>query len=137
MTDRWRLPGSGLTSRRSPVMATRASSRLTVATIYSTFDPYKPSLLKGDFPIVGEDIFLNLTLIDQVEFEARRVPTRPASDGAALNYEFSVAATGSSFPTIFRSRWTIQGETSFSRWNGRSISRPSLASTTFSCRRTR
>ena len=37
--------------------------------------PYKQSLLKGDTPIIGPDIFLNLTLSSLTEFEARRLPT--------------------------------------------------------------
>jgi hypothetical protein len=36
--------------------------------------PYLQSKLKGDAPIVGQDIFLNLTLNDFFQFEARRLP---------------------------------------------------------------
>ncbi len=38
------------------------------------FHPYLQSLLKGDAPIYGEDIFLNLTLTNFTQFEARRLP---------------------------------------------------------------
>jgi len=41
----------------------------------SLWHPYKQSLLKGDAPILGQDIFLNLTLSSLTEFEARRLPT--------------------------------------------------------------
>ncbi|MDB6123176.1 MAG: hypothetical protein JWQ71_2169 [Pedosphaera sp.] len=37
--------------------------------------PYKQSLLKGDAPIIGQDIFLNLTAGSETVFEGRRVPT--------------------------------------------------------------
>jgi len=37
--------------------------------------PYLQSQLKGDAPIIGQDIFLNLTLNDFFQFEARRLPT--------------------------------------------------------------
>src|SRR5436305_1824848 len=37
--------------------------------------PYKQSVLKGDVPIIGQDIFLNLTASSTTEFEARRLPT--------------------------------------------------------------
>jgi len=37
--------------------------------------PYKQSILKGDAPIISQDIFLNLTASTETEFEARRVPT--------------------------------------------------------------
>ena len=36
--------------------------------------PYLQSMLKGDTPIIGQDIFLNLTLIDFAQFEARALP---------------------------------------------------------------
>lgn len=37
--------------------------------------PYLQSKLKGDAPIIGQDIFLNLTLNEFGQFEARRLPT--------------------------------------------------------------
>jgi hypothetical protein len=37
--------------------------------------PYRQSLLKGDLPIIGQDIFLNLTASSSTDFEARRLPT--------------------------------------------------------------
>src|SRR5262245_4043358 len=36
--------------------------------------PYQQSVLKGDLPIIGQDIFMNLTLSSATEFEARRLP---------------------------------------------------------------
>ena len=44
--------------------------------------PYKQSILKGDVPIIGQDIFLNLTASSTTEFEARRLPT-PAGVSSA------------------------------------------------------
>lgn len=44
--------------------------------------PYKQSILKGDRPILGQDIFLNLTTSSTTEFEARRLPT-PAGISSA------------------------------------------------------
>ncbi|PYJ36944.1 MAG: hypothetical protein DME84_09330, partial [Verrucomicrobia bacterium] len=37
--------------------------------------PYLPSELKGDAPIYGQDIFLNITAEDFFQFEARKLPT--------------------------------------------------------------
>jgi len=37
--------------------------------------PYLQSQLKGDAPIIGQDIFLNLTLNNFSQFETRRLPT--------------------------------------------------------------
>ncbi|MFM2294425.1 MAG: hypothetical protein RLZZ350_838 [Verrucomicrobiota bacterium] len=36
--------------------------------------PYRQSILKGDAPIIGQDIFLDLTASSTTEFEARRTP---------------------------------------------------------------
>jgi len=44
--------------------------------------PYKQSVLKGDVPVIGQDIFLNLTASSTTEFEARRLPT-PSGVSAA------------------------------------------------------
>jgi hypothetical protein len=44
--------------------------------------PYKQSLLKGDAPILGQDIFLNMTASADTVFEARRLPT-PSGVSAA------------------------------------------------------
>jgi hypothetical protein len=37
--------------------------------------PYKQSVLKGDAPVIGQDIFLNLTASSLSEIEFRRIPT--------------------------------------------------------------
>jgi len=37
-------------------------------------DPYHQNVLKGDYPIFGQDIFLNFTGISDTVFEARRLP---------------------------------------------------------------
>jgi len=51
--------------------------------------PYKQSLLKGDAPIIGQDIFLNLTASTQTEVEFRRVPTASGVSAAVPGaYEF-------------------------------------------------
>jgi hypothetical protein len=44
--------------------------------------PYLQSKLKGDAPIIGQDYFLNLTVSDFFQFEARRLPT-PSGVSAA------------------------------------------------------
>jgi hypothetical protein len=46
------------------------------------YHPYLQSTLKGDAPIVGQDIFLNLTLSDFFQFETRKLPT-PSSVSAS------------------------------------------------------
>jgi hypothetical protein len=39
------------------------------------YDPYNPNELKGDRPFHGEDWFLNLSVISDTVYEARRLPT--------------------------------------------------------------
>lgn len=46
------------------------------------WQPYAQSVLKGDAPIIGQDIFLDLTAGSETEFNARRVPT-PSGVSAA------------------------------------------------------
>jgi len=45
--------------------------------------PYRQSLLKGDAPIIGQDIFLDLTASSETDFEARSLPV-PSGVSAAL-----------------------------------------------------
>lgn len=44
-------------------------------------DPYRQNPLKGDYPILGEDVFLALTFTDRVSFESRRIPTPTGGSG--------------------------------------------------------
>ncbi len=51
--------------------------------------PYQQSVLKGDLPIIGQDIFLNLTASSETVTEFRRVPTGSmVSSSAAGAYDF-------------------------------------------------
>ncbi len=47
--------------------------------------PYAQSILKGDAPIIGQDIFLNLTAGSETTFELRRIPTPSAISSANPN----------------------------------------------------
>jgi hypothetical protein len=38
------------------------------------WDPYNQNVLKGDFPIYGQNVFMNLSAIMDTLFEARRIP---------------------------------------------------------------
>ena len=51
----------------------------------AVWDPYRQSLLKGDLPIFGQDIFLNLTAESDLVFEARRLPTPSGVSAARPN----------------------------------------------------
>ena len=116
LTDRWRLPGSGLGTAAFPRYGNpKLEQPYGSYHIYSTFDPYKPSLLKGDFPIIGQDIFLNLTIIDQFEIEARRVPT-PSGVSTARPYGSEFFGRGDGFIISNNLSFTLElfkGETAF------------------------
>ncbi len=47
--------------------------------------PYLQSTLKGDAPIYGQDVFLNLTLADFLQIESRRLPTPSGVSAARPN----------------------------------------------------
>ncbi len=53
------------------------------------WDPYRQSLLKGDLPLIGQDIFLDLTASAETVTEFRRVPTSSGvSTAVPGEYEF-------------------------------------------------
>ncbi len=53
------------------------------------WSPYGQSLLKGDLPVIGQNIFLDLTASAETVTEFRRVPTASAVSGAVPGeYEF-------------------------------------------------
>ncbi len=40
------------------------------------FDPYNQNVYKGDYPIIGQHTFLNVTAVANLDFEGRQVPTQ-------------------------------------------------------------
>ncbi|MEY2561606.1 MAG: hypothetical protein QOG51_2021, partial [Verrucomicrobiota bacterium] len=77
--------------------------------------PYLQSTLKGDAPIVGQDIFLNLTLNDFFQFETRKLPTPSGVSTARPN---SSEFFGRSDQLFFSNDFSIgvdlfKGETAF------------------------
>ena len=49
------------------------------------WDPYKQSVLKGDVPVLGQDIFLSLTGTSFTSYEARDIPTPAGVSTASAN----------------------------------------------------
>ncbi len=49
------------------------------------WDPYKQSVLKGDTPVMGQDIFLSLTATSFTSYEARDIPTPSGVSTASAN----------------------------------------------------
>jgi hypothetical protein len=77
--------------------------------------PYFASRLKGDSPIFGEDIFLNLTLTDFAQFEFRRLPVPSGVSTARPNSsEFFGRSTQAFFSNDFQIGVDLfKGETAF------------------------
>jgi len=42
------------------------------------FNPYRQNVLKGDYPIIGNDIFMNFDLVLEGNYDARQLPTGQA-----------------------------------------------------------
>jgi hypothetical protein len=51
------------------------------------FDPYNQNVLKGDYPIIGQHTFMNITATSDTVFEYRRVPT-PSNESSEEQGEF-------------------------------------------------
>jgi hypothetical protein len=49
------------------------------------YDPYRQNVLKGDYPILGQDIFASLTARSDTTLETRRVPTPSGASAAGGN----------------------------------------------------
>ena len=78
--DRWDL--------NIPVWMRYNSPERETPYMYDTpqlWDPYKQSVLKGDVPVAGQDIFLSLTGTSFTSYEARDIPTPSGVSSAAAN----------------------------------------------------
>lgn len=80
-TNRWRIPFGQV--QRYPD-GSRAETPYQNGPL-RFFDPYKASLLKGDSPIIGQDIFFSATFEDQFLAEFRRVPVGSGISAARAN----------------------------------------------------
>jgi hypothetical protein len=82
-----------------------------------TWHPYLQSVLKGDSPIYGDDIFLNLTAGTSTELEFRRIPTPSA---------ISSARPGSSEFFGHSEQWSVQQNLSFAMdlFRGETVFKP-------------
>jgi hypothetical protein len=49
------------------------------------WDPFKQSVLKGDLPVLGQDIFIDLTASSFTSYEARDIPTPSGVSAASSN----------------------------------------------------
>jgi hypothetical protein len=70
MPDRWSIDGNTLLD--TPYVINKGKS---------PWDPYNLNTLKGDYPIFGQDVFLNLELQSFSLVESRKVPTPSGNTG--------------------------------------------------------
>ena len=77
--------------------------------------PYRQSILKGDAPVIGQDMFMNLTASSSTEFEARRTPAPSGvSSSGAGSAEFFGASEQEAVQQNFAfSMELFKGETVF------------------------
>jgi Carboxypeptidase regulatory-like domain len=78
-------------------------------------DPYDQNVLKGDLPVIGQDIFMVLTGVAEAPFEYRRLPTpsgvsaeRPGSEDF-----FGKGEQYATLPTAILSFELFKGDTAF------------------------
>ncbi len=71
------------------------------------WDPYHQNVLKGDYPIFGEDVFLKLTGIDRVSIEERSAPT---PSGASAHNPGSFTFFGEDDAIIFDEKFAARVE---------------------------
>ena len=105
LTDRWRILDTLL--NRLP-----ADPRLVRG---RGLDPYNQNTLKGDRPVIGQDVFLVLTGTLDVPFEARRLPL-PSGVSAAQAESYEFFGDGNelfSSPEALLSAELFKGDTAF------------------------
>ncbi len=83
-------------------------------------DPYNRNPLKGDYPVIGQDIFLVLTMVGEVPVEYRRVPTPSgvSTDQPDGEHFFGNPNQFSIAPEALLSLELFKGDTAFAprRW---------------------
>ncbi len=78
-------------------------------------DPYNRNVLKGDYPISGQDLFFVLTAIAELPFEYRNVPTPGGVSTARPDTEpfFGQGQQWATLPTGLVSAELFKGDTAF------------------------
>jgi hypothetical protein len=80
-----------------------------------TVNPYRQSPLKGDFPVIGDDIFVVLKTVIETPFEYRKVPTIGGVSTERPDTEafFGEGEQWALLPTALASFEIFKGDTSF------------------------
>lgn len=110
LPDRWRIGGPPETRFNSEQGAYGGTGP-------SLFDPYRQNVLKGDYPIIGQDIFLSISAISDTLFETRRLPV---PSGVSTKDADSLAFFGAGRQYLINQNFVI----SFELFEGDSAYRP-------------
>jgi hypothetical protein len=78
--DRWRIGWPhwdryGRGAQLEPPIFMNVQASDIPYTLGHPLNPYDRNVLKGDYPIIGEDIFLNVTAVSDTLFNMRKLPT--------------------------------------------------------------
>jgi hypothetical protein len=102
LPDRWRFPWPPSYNRYEPKHGTPWVSG-------NTFDPYNQNVLKADYPIKGNDIFLNLNLQSQSTINPRTVAVGGRRDQFFTNQNFIIGAEVFKGATVFVPKeWAVR-----------------------------
>lgn len=119
LPDRWRIgwPRWDRYARMAPTdnVLMSASVGDSPYTIGHPLNPYDRNVLKGDYPVAGDDIFLNVTAVSDTLVNFRRLPT-PSGVSAASPGAFDFFGDGKQYfvsQTGLLSFDLFQGNTSF------------------------
>ena len=80
------------------------------------YDPYNPNVLKGDRPVFGMDWFVNLSVISDTLFEARRLPTpigAQSTERPLSNDQFGLGRQSMFSENLIVSLSILKGDTAF------------------------
>ena len=80
------------------------------------YDPYNPNVLKGDRPVFGMDWFVNLSVISDTLFEARRLPTpigAQSTERPLSNEQFGLGRQSMFSENLIVSLSILKGDTAF------------------------
>jgi hypothetical protein len=97
LPDRWRIgwPTWDRYNRQAPSddVFMNASGGDSPYTLGNLLNPYDRNVLKGDYPIAGQDIFLNASAVSDTFAQFRRLPT-PSGVSAENSGEFDTFGNG-------------------------------------------
>jgi hypothetical protein len=102
MADRWKIP---FAPWRRYVTGDAETPYLNAEP--ALWRPYRQSILKGDLPVMGQDIFLNLTASTETLIEERSLPT---PSGVSSSQPLSAEFFGNSEQTLVQQYFSFSAE---------------------------